>query len=551
MVIKRYSMERAMIKYIYFTLFLFLMGCSSNQKNDNLIPSTLSHAVSSLINTLSVDDLSKITNGSEDELAQLHHGFGTGLRNSWGLWSNSVLAKWFNQKGIYHADDMSGIIITSLYRELNDLPWKLKEQIEYYQVYWEQEKQYEEKEALQKIVRANKRKAAMLGWKWVSNEATEVMLPLQPKFKDVWGLEPYDGGFIVIIKGWRKEFKTVWHDGVYFIDSLSQQLKPISLKNCPEIHDVVVKNETAHWLCKEEGRGWSITSTNPSIESIKRKINNPPNTDWLRLGKSKKGLLVISPEAIYEEHSGQLSAIYKAPSATRKYPYFDHDGSGQENEDEYFFPHRSATPIEYDGAIYFQVENTGNGTDLYRLQLTKENLESADEIFINDYIGRWSINISDIALKDDVLWIGTPTEGTLVKLSKGNEIKIASIFNHLTHVDELDTENPSNWKTFLPTGAITFVEDTMYLASTNGVAKVKNGNITPLVYFTYPDGMNRTPYTSSPQYGFHIKPQRLGVFKDESFIIGDRHDGVYMLMKRKHGYEFYIPSVDKHYYDIQ
>ncbi|KGJ89504.1 hypothetical protein [Colwellia psychrerythraea] len=110
-------------------------------------------------------------------------------------------------------------------------------------------------------------------------------------------------------------------------------------------------------------------------------------------------------------------------------------------------------------------------------------------------------------------------------MSKGNEIEIASIFNKLTHVDELNTESQSDWKEFLPTGAITFVGDTMYLASTNGVAKVKDGNITPLTYFTYPEGMKRTPYTSSPQYGFHIKPQRLGVFNNGSFIIGDRFDG--------------------------
>ncbi|WP_033083873.1 DUF6794 domain-containing protein [Colwellia psychrerythraea] len=391
-------MERAIIKYIYFTLFLIIMGCSSSQKNDNSIPSTLPLAVLNLINTLPSDDLSMIKNGSEDDLNRLHHGFGTGLRNSWGLWYNSPLAQWFNQKGISHADDMSGIIIKSLYRELNDLPWKLDEQFEYYQTYWNQVKEFEKKEFLQKDVRANNRKSAMLNWKWTSNEAPEAVLPLQPKFKDVWGLEPYNGGFIVIIKGWRKEFNTIWHDGIYFINSTSQQLNPISLNKCPEIHDVVIENETAHWLCKEK-RSWSIVSTNPFLETIKRELYNPSQTDWLRLGKSKESLLVISPDTIYEEQSGKLTAIYKASSATREYPHFDHDGLGQETKEEYFFSQRSATPIKFNGAVYFQVEDTGNETDLYRLKLTEEDIESADEIFIHDYIGRWAIHVSNITVK--------------------------------------------------------------------------------------------------------------------------------------------------------
>ena len=80
---------------------------------------------------------------------RLHHGFGTWLRNNWQLWGGSRLSKYFNDKGIYHPDDMSGIILDSYHRKLNEQEIKLDEQIKYYQDYWEKSK-LAEKERKQK-----------------------------------------------------------------------------------------------------------------------------------------------------------------------------------------------------------------------------------------------------------------------------------------------------------------------------------------------------------------------------------------------------------------
>lgn len=62
------------------------------------------------------------------------------MRNNWGLWSGSRLAKYFNEMGIFHPDDMSGIILTSFHRHLNGKDLQLDQQIKYYQEYWEREK---------------------------------------------------------------------------------------------------------------------------------------------------------------------------------------------------------------------------------------------------------------------------------------------------------------------------------------------------------------------------------------------------------------------------
>ncbi len=85
------------------------------------------------------DDSTKVEvkQWKEDELSsRAHLGFGMWMRNNWQLWGGSRLSKYFNDLGIYHPDDMSGIILDSYHRYLTGNDIKLEEQIKYYQDYW-------------------------------------------------------------------------------------------------------------------------------------------------------------------------------------------------------------------------------------------------------------------------------------------------------------------------------------------------------------------------------------------------------------------------------
>lgn len=83
----------------------------------------------------------KMSNLTEHEFSgRLHHGFGTWMRNNWRLWGGSRLSKYFNDRGIYHPDDMSGIILTSYHRTINGKEIRFNEQVKYYQEYWEKSK---------------------------------------------------------------------------------------------------------------------------------------------------------------------------------------------------------------------------------------------------------------------------------------------------------------------------------------------------------------------------------------------------------------------------
>ena len=81
----------------------------------------------------------------DDYLGSVHFSMGLWIRNNWDLWKGGKLADHFHSLDITHPDDMSGIILTCFYRELKALPWLVKEQVAYYQKYWQDALEHESK----------------------------------------------------------------------------------------------------------------------------------------------------------------------------------------------------------------------------------------------------------------------------------------------------------------------------------------------------------------------------------------------------------------------
>lgn len=130
------------------TLILAL-GCMAQEDKSKITPTPDSTASSKVYIPKDLEDtfaelmkmrspalLNEMRLKSEKDMAEYHHGFGTWLRNNWGLWAGSRLAQYFKQLGVNHPDDMSGIILTSFWRHLHSQPIKLDEQVEYYKEYW-------------------------------------------------------------------------------------------------------------------------------------------------------------------------------------------------------------------------------------------------------------------------------------------------------------------------------------------------------------------------------------------------------------------------------
>lgn len=117
----------------------------------NTFPENLEEAIDTLKGFLVYNEkqLKDISQMDEEEfLTSSHFRTGMFIRNSWNLWwfENHNYTSWpkekpklvdfFNKLDIYHADDMSSIILTSLYRTLSNKDIKLEKQIKEYKDFW-------------------------------------------------------------------------------------------------------------------------------------------------------------------------------------------------------------------------------------------------------------------------------------------------------------------------------------------------------------------------------------------------------------------------------
>lgn len=106
------------------------------------IPKDLEDCFKTLDNIYTDSVRLEIVKLTEDEYSSNNHLFGIGIwmRNNWQFWRGSRLSRYFNQLGIYHPDDMSGIIMDSYHRYLRKEEIRLDEQVKYYQDYWKKVK---------------------------------------------------------------------------------------------------------------------------------------------------------------------------------------------------------------------------------------------------------------------------------------------------------------------------------------------------------------------------------------------------------------------------
>lgn len=129
---------RQLILNILFCILTTVSFGQSNQKADlNYRPKNLDEAVFQLEKIHDDTTKRKIVGMTEDQfIGDSHFGLGIWMRNNWGLWKGGELAKYFNSIGIFHPDDMSGIILTSYYRHLKGQDRELDKQVKFHQDYW-------------------------------------------------------------------------------------------------------------------------------------------------------------------------------------------------------------------------------------------------------------------------------------------------------------------------------------------------------------------------------------------------------------------------------
>lgn len=114
------------------------------------VPESLEDAIEDLKVWYGDKLIEVVSSMNEDSFrASSYHSAGLFIRDSWFLWwqkghHNAIwpetkpkLIQFFNDMGIYHANDISSIILTSVYREISGKEIDLQGQVQQYKDYWE------------------------------------------------------------------------------------------------------------------------------------------------------------------------------------------------------------------------------------------------------------------------------------------------------------------------------------------------------------------------------------------------------------------------------
>lgn len=121
---------------IHVVLAILLVGCNGTDKQkteaikpatettaadnnkERRLPRTVEEAVALIIKDMSEKDKQTLRSKKKDELIMYHLGWGTGIRNSFGLWGgNRALMK---DTGADHPDDASMVIIEAVWEKLQN-----------------------------------------------------------------------------------------------------------------------------------------------------------------------------------------------------------------------------------------------------------------------------------------------------------------------------------------------------------------------------------------------------------------------------------------------
>jgi hypothetical protein len=105
--------------------------------NPDKVPSTLDDAIATIRSGMTDEDYTHI-NHPNFSPAQLHFSVGMMIRNEWSMWDKeTILVKWFKSKyDIDHADDISGLILDCLHRDIIGQPRRDVELAKRYIAHW-------------------------------------------------------------------------------------------------------------------------------------------------------------------------------------------------------------------------------------------------------------------------------------------------------------------------------------------------------------------------------------------------------------------------------
>jgi len=510
------------------------------------IPKDLEDCFAQLDKILTDKDRQEIASKSEEDLLlEYHFGWGTGLRNDWGLWAHSRLAKYFEELGVDHPEEMSSIIIKSYWRRLNHQDIKLEGQVAEYRADVEKEKKEQEVEK-ERVVRVfHEIPRLMLGYTYNHGSVPVVTMPRRNKNElRARFIAPFDNGIFITAReflgnsGLASTYKLV----PYLLDR-DQMIHAIRIPEIKDILDAVIVGDWSWFVGKNKENGVLL-----AIKGSERKNVALPRSDEIpQLGISGDNLLLVYSKSVLRRTGDDWETLY---SGDIKLPW-----SGP-------------PPRHYGDKIYFRDEGSGeNQKRLWVVELKNPpRLVSVaeDTGLVGPNGPRWENSFSYCVTRDGTLWT-TFGEGyakkSLVCRKPDGDYRIATINDDIQFRGGLFGEDlypegseqtaitldrskrsgelpnrPSEKSGPSISAIVEASENELIGVGDKGLYRISNGQITRLLAFK--NTHQSVPYGKS-FLQWEWDPSNILILGDDNYLISGAFGGIYSLNRHKDEWRFH------------
>jgi hypothetical protein len=544
-------------------------------------PSTLAEAHTALERMLSPQTLAEIdAMSSEDGMIKYHFGLGLSIRNGWGLWRGSPLAKHMQELGFMHPDDMSGVILNTFWCKRHEQDFRLKERGANYKKYWDDAKKAEEdEENREKNVKAAMRRM-MMGLRLEKREVPVVQMPNRSSGMNVRFLSPFRNGVFLTtycqgsISSTRlstteglyvdaadgtvrkkPEYDDAVGRGFYFsaADRKLHKMNPgedfyvlgcyFDLVDC-KIHRIRVPEVNEVYASVVAGeRAWFAGLTNGKAVLVgvgdRDRITLPlPQEDEIPdLGLDGPSLLAVYSKTIFRLterkwtllHSGDILLPRSGLPAQRygNMVFLRDEGRGEKCKRLWWLtlgekPHLSV--LDYDSGLPGPpaIHTPASGV----------------ETFIPTGTPGWDESSSYCVTRSGDLWACAGT--SLVRRSKDGRYSIAIMNDSLQFTEDRSGSRVTDGD--LSVSAVAALpDDTLLLAGHTGLYRLKGDKLVQELAFAPPESKDG----SGPVVWNWWTPSNILVLNDQSYVLGTaRWEGIYLLRRGNDGQWSFLRADD-------
>lgn len=269
-------------------------------------PHTLEEALATLAAHASPELLALVQERTEDAaMAELHLGFGTWLRNEWGLWKRGPLYDDLARRGLHDPEDMSSVILTSFWRQQHGHPIDVEGQLEQHERY------YETQRAL--VARDTERRQRTAWAVRAMTEQTRFATVNAPRLRlgkrtgpglRVTSLATYRAGILLGVEVWDSDGDRERIEP-FHLDARDMTLRPVRISELGRIHSFTVVKGTC-WVVGLDGARPVLVEVDARDRTARRL---PREHELPRLSTYGDALLLIYEDAMYQLTSEGWSAI--------------------------------------------------------------------------------------------------------------------------------------------------------------------------------------------------------------------------------------------------